>query len=96
MTTERPSPEAPARARRLTLSDVVEQLLQRGGSEHSSVTIARNSKGETQLEVVVRTGEGGAVQTILEAETIAQEVYDRLRVRYPHAGEQTGGNGGAT
>lgn len=71
--------------KRMTLTQVVEKLLDRGSSEHSSVTLSRNSKGETQIEVVVRTGEGGAVQSIEEAEAAAITVYDRLRDRYPSA-----------
>lgn len=72
-----------AAPKRMSLSQVVEALLQRGGGEHSSVTISRNAKGETQLEVVVRTGETGGLETIEQAEQAAQAVYDRLRVRYP-------------
>lgn len=76
--------------KRMTLSQVVESLLSRGGSEHSSVTLSRNAKGETQIEVVVRTGETGGVETIVAAETAAQEVYDRLRSRYPLSTGYTG------
>lgn len=79
--------------KRLTLSQIVEQLLQRGSSEHSSVTLARNSKGETQIEVVVRTGDAGEVQTVQEAEAIAHAVYGRLRVLYPYGATPTE-NGG--
>lgn len=79
--------EAP---KRMSLSQVVEALLQRGSSEHSSVTISRNAKGETQLEVVVRTGDAGEVATIEEAEAAAKAVYDRLRAAYPF-GEGAGG-----
>lgn len=68
---------------RVTNSEIIRRLLDRGGSEHSSVTITRNAKGATQLEVVVRTGEGGAITTPEEAETVAAEIYDRLRERYP-------------
>jgi hypothetical protein len=75
-------------ARRMTLSQVVEALLQRGGGEHSSVTLSRNAKGETQIEVVVRTGEQGAVQTIEQAEIAAGEVYSRLRLAYPYGADQ--------
>lgn len=82
------SPPASEPARRLTLSQIVEQLLQRGGAGGSSVSLTRNAKGETQLEVVVRTGEHGDVQTIAEAEQAAQEVYDRLRLRYPFGADQ--------
>jgi hypothetical protein len=87
--------EAPARARRLTLSDVVEQLLQRGGGEHSSVTLSRNAKGETQVEVVVRTGEGDSPHTVEEAEAIATAVYNRLLELYPFGAAPAGTNGGA-
>lgn len=68
---------------RVTNSEIIRRLLERGGSEHSSVTITRNAKGETQLEVVVRTGEGGEVTTPAQAEQLATEIYDRLRERYP-------------
>jgi hypothetical protein len=76
-------------ARRMSLSQVVEALLQRGGSEHSSVTLSRNAKGETQIEVVVRTGDQGAIQTIEQAETAADEVYSRLRSSYPFGATPT-------
>ena len=81
----------PAAPKRMTLSQVVEQLLQRGSSEHSSVTLSRNSKGETQIEVVVRTGDAGDVLTIEEAEQAATAVYDRLRELYVY-----GAGNGAT
>ncbi|PYO40124.1 MAG: hypothetical protein DMD33_18745 [Gemmatimonadetes bacterium] len=70
-------------SKRMTLSQVVEALLNRGGGERSSVALSRNAKGETQIEVTVRTADTGAVETIEQAEQAAQEVYDRLRSRYP-------------
>lgn len=73
------------RAPRMTLSQVVEKLLERGGTEHSSVTLSRNSKGATQIEVVVRTGDNGSVTTVEEAEAVAISVYERLASRYPNA-----------
>jgi hypothetical protein len=85
-----PAEQAAPAPKRMSLSQVVEALLNRGGSEHSSVTISRNAKGETQLEVVVRTGETGNVQTIEEAEEAATAVYDRLREQYPY-GTANGG-----
>lgn len=78
------------RPQRMTLSQVVEKLLERGGSEHSSVTLSRNAKGATQIEVVDRTGEGGAVTTVEEAEAVAVSVYERLRGRYPNSDEAAG------
>lgn len=77
-----PADEQGAR-RRITQSQIIEQLLARGGSEHSSVTLSRNAKGETQIEVVVRTNEHGDIQTIEQAEQHARDIYDRLRTRYP-------------
>lgn len=74
---------------RITQSEIIRALLERGSSERSSVTIARNAKGEVQLEVIVRTGDAGAVQTPEDAERIAGEVYDRLVARYPYTGAVT-------
>lgn len=88
-TSTRQDEQAPAR--RMSMGRVVELLLTRGGSEHSSVTIARNAKGDVQLEVVVRTGEGDSPATVEQAEAIATAVYDRLRDKYPHGAS----NGGA-
>jgi hypothetical protein len=69
--------------KRLTLSQIVEILLQRSPRDHSSVSLSRNAKGETQIEVVVRTGDTGEILTVAEAEAEAAEAYDRLRARYP-------------
>jgi hypothetical protein len=75
--------EQPARAKRLTLSQIVEQLLTRGGGERSSVTLTRNATGETQIEVKVRTGDDSDVTTVEDAERKAVEVYGRLRDDFP-------------
>jgi hypothetical protein len=75
---------APAR-RALTLSEVVERLLARGSSDHSSVTLSRNAKGDTQIEVVVRSSSEGAINTVGEAAREAVRLYDVLRARYPTA-----------
>lgn len=73
--------------RRLTLSQIVELLLTKGGGEHSSVSLARNAKGETQIEVTVRTGESEDVSTVDQAAAKAKATYDQLRETYPHGGE---------
>lgn len=73
----------PEPARRMTLSAIVEQLLQRGGSEHSSVELGRTAKGETTIGVTVRTSPDGEVQSVVEAVELAQRLYDQLRERYP-------------
>lgn len=77
--------ETPARARRLSLSEVVEQLLARGSGDRSSVTLSRNAKGETQIEVVVRSADSGHVTTAREAADEAATLYDELREKYPLA-----------
>src|SRR5207244_12067809 len=51
-------------SKRMTLSQVVEALLNRGGGERSSVALSRNAKGETQIGATVRTADTGAVETI--------------------------------
>lgn len=83
-----PPVEAP---KRMTLSQVVELLLSRGSAERSYVTISRNAKGDTQVEVKVQTGEYGDVQTVEAAEAKALEVYERLSAKFapPEAREQT-------
>lgn len=91
MPAEHEQPTAPAeRPRRMTMGQVVEALLNRGGGEHSSVTLTRNAKGETQIDVVVRTSEHGEAETVEDAEAIATATYDRLRERYPMGGTNGG------
>ncbi len=75
---------------RMTLSKIVEQLLARGTQDRSSVTLARNAKGETQIEVTVRTEAAAGVPTVDEAAAKALEVYDMLRGRYPMQSGFTG------
>lgn len=76
---------APERPRRLTLSEIVELLLQRNPSDHSTVKLTRNAKGDTQIEVSVRTGEPG-LESIEQARAKAEEQYDHLRSMYPMQG----------
>jgi hypothetical protein len=75
------------RPRRITQSEIVERLLHalsRGGQDHDTIELVRNAKGDTQIKVSVRTGEGG-IETIEEARTKATEQYDHLRDLYPIA-----------
>jgi hypothetical protein len=72
----------PERPRRLTLSEIIELLLQRSPADHSTVKLARNARGDTQIEVSVRTGEPG-LETVEQARAKAQEQYDHLRGLYP-------------
>jgi hypothetical protein len=77
--------------RPLRQSEILRTMLERdkaraAGSEHDSVRLARNAKGDTQIEVVVRTGDAEDVQTIEAAAAKAQEVYDFLGRMYPMSG----------
>jgi hypothetical protein len=73
---------------RLTLSQIVERQLHalaRGGQDHSTIELVRNAKGDTQIKVSVRTGEGD-VETVEQARMKAEEQYDHLRALYPLGG----------
>lgn len=76
--------------KRLSLSQIVELLLNRGSGEHSSVELSRNAKGETQIAVTVRTAETGDVLTAEQAAAKAIDLYDQLRSRYPMASGYAG------
>lgn len=71
---------------RLSLSQILELMLARSAGESSTVTLARNSKGETQIEVKVRTGDDGEVRTAHDAAARARTIYDELRSAYPMSG----------
>ena len=89
-----PQPDSPAgqageRPRRLTQSEIIQQLLAKGSSEHHSISLSRNAKGETQIEVVIRSG-GDDAPTATDAEQLATGIYDRLRAKYPMASGYVG------
>jgi len=76
-----PAPRRPLRQR-----DILEAFLaslQRGGQDHSSVRLTRNARGETQVEVTVRTGDTAEIVTVTDAATRARQVYDHLCGLYP-------------
>lgn len=76
----------PAESGRLRMSDVTRALLaalSKTGGEHSTVKLARNARGDTQVEVSVRTGDTEAIVSVDDAAAKAVEVYDRLRLLYP-------------
>lgn len=52
-------------------------------SDSASVTIARNAKGDTQLEITVRCG--ATLTSVDDAAGRAVELYDQARRRYPMA-----------
>ena len=77
-------------SKRLTLSEILELLLTKSSSEHSSVTLSRNARGVTQIEVTVRTGDDGSIKTAADAKAHAQTLYDQLRSAYPMPDGNTG------
>lgn len=86
----------PEQSRRMTLSQVVERLLDRGGSAHSSIDIGLTAGGKVTLGVSVRTSDDGDATTLAEAEQLAQETFDRLRTKYELVpDDQAGVAGGA-
>lgn len=54
----------------------------RTGHENATVELTRNAKGETQIEVSLRTTDGGA-RTADAATIQAMAIYDTVRGRYP-------------
>ena len=65
---------------RLSLSDVIERLTERG-SQASSVTLSRNAKGDTQWEVKVYTDDA-AILSPTDASEVAQALHDALAAKY--------------
>lgn len=66
-------------AKRLSMSQILEMVLSRGGGDRSAVTIGRSPSGIPYFEVVARTGEGESVE---DAEQRARAVYERLGADY--------------
>lgn len=75
-------------SKRMTLSQVVERLLDRGGSQHSSIDIGRTAGGKVTIGVSIRTSPDGEATTVAEAEQLAQDVFDRLERKYAIAGSE--------
>lgn len=89
-------PKTPEPVRRLRAADVIANqrewitsLLNRGGGEHSSVVLTRNSKGDVQIEVTVRTDDA-AVPTADDAYRKARELFDSACKAYPPASMSAG------
>jgi predicted aconitase with swiveling domain len=75
---------------RMTLGRVIELLTARGTTSSSSVELTRNAKGETQIVVIVRADDSGAIATPDAAYAKAVELYDSARERYPLSSGHTG------
>jgi hypothetical protein len=57
----------------------------RCGHDGSSVTLSRNAKGETQIEVATRTSDQDGTRTLTEIAETAEATYTTIRCRYPMA-----------
>lgn len=66
---------------RLSLSDVIERLTEKGG-QASSVTLSRNAKGDVQIEVKVYTDE--TIASPADAAKVAADLYDSLAKQYAY------------
>jgi len=79
----------------MTNDQLIERLvsaLSANGADHSCVKLSRNAKGETQIEVSVRT-DSAEILTADDASVKAQAVYDAMAEKYrtaqePLTGEQ--------
>lgn len=76
-------------ARRMTLSQIVERLLDRGGSQHSSIDLGLSAGGKVTIGVSIRTSPDGEVATAEEAAELAQQLFDTLREKYEQPAEPT-------
>ena len=85
-------PEAP---RRMTLSQVVERLLERGGSQHSSIDIGLTASGKRTIGVSIRTSPDGEATTAAEAAELAQAIFDELETKYAPGTTTEAGDAGA-
>jgi hypothetical protein len=70
------------RGRRMTLSQVVERLLERGGSAHSSVDLGLSAGGKVTITVSIRTSPDGEATTPDDAAALAERLFDTLREKY--------------
>src|SRR5512146_2377850 len=83
-------------SRRMTLSQVVERLLDRGGSAHSSIELGLTAGQKVTIGVSIRTSDDGEATTIADAEELAQAVFDRLRLKYAPAPDDEAGDAGTS
>lgn len=74
-------------SRRMTLSQVVERLLERGGSAHSSIELGLTAGGKVTIGVSVRTSPDGEATNTVEASNLAQQLFDSLRAKYEPVAE---------
>lgn len=78
-----------AHARSITRAEILRGMLSalnKTGGEHSTIRLTRNAKGDTQIEVSVRTGDSPAIETAADASAEAVRLYENLRELFPMAG----------
>lgn len=76
------------RKARETFARLAEQYPASVGHENAAVSLTRNAKGETQVDVTMRTSESG-YRSVDEIEEKIVHVYDTARMRYPMADGRT-------
>lgn len=84
------------RPKRVTLSEIVEQLIaaqSKHGGERSAVKLTRNARGDTQIEVTVRTGDSTGIETVDDCAAEANRVYEALSLVYPMGRARTASKG---
>lgn len=84
-----PPDSEPAKRRRLTKDDVLAAhlaSLTKPSLEHHSVTLKSNAKGETQVEVTVRTDPTVGLETPAQAFAEASRLYVQARQTFDAAG----------
>lgn len=89
------TPRPVALTQREMLSAFVDKTTRNAPTEHSSVTLKTNAKGDVQIDVTVRTGETPEVATVDDAAAKARTVFDLLRTFYPLGGLTPNGGGDA-
>lgn len=89
--THEATPRPVALTQREMLSAFVERMTRNAPTEHSSVTLKTNAKGDVQIDVTVRTGETPEVATVDDAAAKARTVFDLLRSMYPLGALETNG-----
>jgi hypothetical protein len=66
---------------RMSVSETLRMVLQRGTGHQDSVSLTRNAKGDTQIEVVARSRED---ESLDDVGVRARAEYDLLRTSYPY------------
>ena len=77
MTSNDHGAEVSVRAKRLTLSEILEMVLTRSAGDRSTVSISRSASGDVAIDVKV------SAETVDQAGELAEAEYNRLCAAYP-------------